>query len=67
VIALTADVTSTGRDACVAAGMDDFVGKPFNRASLHAVLARWLDAQGREPPAVEREHGHPNKVTALAR
>jgi signal transduction histidine kinase/ligand-binding sensor domain-containing protein/CheY-like chemotaxis protein len=67
VIALTADVTSSGRDACVAAGMDDFVGKPFNRASLHAVLARWLDAQGREPPAVEREHGHPNKVTALAR
>ena len=45
VIALTADVTSGGRDACLAAGMDDFVGKPFTRASLHAVLARWLDEQ----------------------
>jgi CheY-like chemotaxis protein len=43
VIALTADVTSSGRNACLAAGMDDFVGKPFTRASLHAVLARWLD------------------------
>jgi CheY-like chemotaxis protein len=43
VVALTADVTSSGRDACLAAGMDDFVGKPFTRASLHAVLARWLD------------------------
>ena len=67
VIALTADVTSSGRDACIAAGMDDFLGKPFSRASLHAVLSRWLDAQGREAASVEREHGHPNKVIALVR
>jgi two-component system sensor histidine kinase/response regulator len=67
VIALTADVTSSGRDACLAAGMDDFVGKPFTRASLHAVLARWLDAQDREAASVAREHGHRSKVTVLAR
>jgi hypothetical protein len=22
--------------------MDDYLGKPFTRATLHAVLARWL-------------------------
>jgi DNA-binding response OmpR family regulator len=36
-------VTSSGREACLLAGMDDFIGKPFTRASLHAVLSRWLD------------------------
>ena len=42
VIALTADMTDTARAACFAAGMDDYVGKPFSRVTLHAVLSRWL-------------------------
>ncbi len=42
VIALTADTTDGGRAACVEAGMDDYLGKPFSRATLHAALARWL-------------------------
>jgi CheY-like chemotaxis protein len=42
VIALTADMTDAARAACFAAGMDDYVGKPFTRAGLHAVLSRWL-------------------------
>jgi signal transduction histidine kinase/ligand-binding sensor domain-containing protein/CheY-like chemotaxis protein len=42
VIALTADMTSAGREACFAAGMDDYLGKPFSRAALHAALSRWL-------------------------
>jgi CheY-like chemotaxis protein len=42
VIALTADMTDAARAACFAAGMDDYVGKPFTRATLHAVLSRWL-------------------------
>jgi signal transduction histidine kinase/ligand-binding sensor domain-containing protein/CheY-like chemotaxis protein len=45
VIALTADITDAAREACVAAGMDDYVGKPFSRAALHAVLSRWLAAR----------------------
>ena len=45
VIALTADATSEGRDACFVAGMDDYLAKPFSRAALHAVLARWLRAE----------------------
>jgi signal transduction histidine kinase/ligand-binding sensor domain-containing protein/CheY-like chemotaxis protein len=43
IIALTADVTSAGRAACLAAGMDDHLAKPFRREALHGILARWLD------------------------
>ena len=42
IIALTADVTGTGRAACLAAGMDDHLAKPFRRETLHGILARWL-------------------------
>ena len=42
VIALTADATSEGRAACLAAGMDDYLAKPFTREALGAVLGRWL-------------------------
>jgi two-component system sensor histidine kinase/response regulator len=42
IIALTADVTSDGRAACLAAGMDDHLAKPFRREALHAMLVRWL-------------------------
>jgi two-component system, sensor histidine kinase and response regulator len=42
VIALTADATPAGRNACLAAGMDAYLAKPFSREALHATLARWL-------------------------
>ncbi len=44
VVALTADVTREGREACLAAGMDDHLGKPFTREALSAMLQRWLAA-----------------------
>ncbi|MEJ0035373.1 MAG: two-component regulator propeller domain-containing protein [Gammaproteobacteria bacterium] len=45
VIALTADMTDAARAGCFAAGMDDYLGKPFTRATLHAVLSRWLSTR----------------------
>jgi len=48
VIALTADMTDAARAACFDAGMDDYIGKPFTRVTLHAVLSRWL-ATRKEP------------------
>ena len=42
VIALTANATAEGRAACIAAGMDDHLAKPFTREALRAVLERWL-------------------------
>jgi CheY-like chemotaxis protein len=55
IIALTADTTSTAREACHAAGMDDYLGKPFSRATLHASLARWLEEESREEPRDDAE------------
>jgi two-component system sensor histidine kinase/response regulator len=53
VIALTADATREGRAACLAAGMDDYLPKPFSRETLHATLARWLRAQSTAAHAVD--------------
>jgi CheY-like chemotaxis protein len=42
VVAMTANAWNEDREACLAAGMDDFVTKPIDRRRLHAALARWL-------------------------
>jgi signal transduction histidine kinase len=42
IIAMTAGVLLEDRAACLAAGMDDFLLKPFRQADMAAMLARWL-------------------------
>ena len=41
VIAVSAGVTADERECCVAAGMDDFLAKPFSVEQLRALLQRW--------------------------
>jgi HPt (histidine-containing phosphotransfer) domain-containing protein len=50
VIAMTAHVMKGDRERCLAAGMDDYIGKPVNPDELFAVLARWAGRPG-EPAA----------------
>jgi two-component system, sensor histidine kinase and response regulator len=48
VIALTANAMEGDSDSCLAAGMDDYLSKPFTIGKLGAKLAKWLSA-GRKP------------------
>lgn len=43
ILALTARAFDSDRTACLAAGMDDYLAKPFDRAALAALLERWLE------------------------
>jgi len=42
IIAITANAMLADREACVAAGMDDFLPKPIRQEELRTVLERWL-------------------------
>ncbi len=44
IVAVTANAVKGERDTCIAAGMDDFLTKPFRREDLVPLLDKWLGA-----------------------
>jgi len=50
VIALTANAMAGDRDECIAAGMNDYIAKPFTRDTIEHVLRRWMGAPERLAP-----------------
>ena len=52
IIAMTAHAMAADRDACFAAGMDDYLTKPVSGAAIAAMLEKWLARKpgGNRPP-----------------
>jgi PAS domain S-box-containing protein len=42
IIAMTANIQQTDRDNCFAAGMDDFITKPFSPEKFYSTISKWL-------------------------
>ena len=53
IVALTGNVIEGARERCLAAGMDDYLAKPFTLDQMKAMLTAWL---GPSAPAGKRDH-----------
>jgi PAS domain S-box-containing protein len=68
IVAMTANALATDRAACLAAGMNDHVGKPFDLDTLVRVLQRLTDPSGaaRAPGSARRAAQLPAALTEAA-
>ena len=59
IIALTAGVGPGDRERCLAAGMDDYFGKPARLQTLDSTLRKWIPRMGERPAPAAISSGLP--------
>lgn len=65
IVALTAHAMARDREACMAAGMNDYVTKPFEPSELFSVLYRWTSSSSGSSDSIGDMSGEqPSEITA---
>ena len=67
IIAMTANASNTDRDQCLAAGMNDHVGKPIDIEKLVAVIRQWCGLDQTQPAVTEHDDPLEDETAILKR
>lgn len=67
IIAMTANASQSDRDQCLAAGMNDHVGKPIDIEKLVAVIRQWCGLADAKPLMLEPHELLEDKAAVLKR